>query len=103
MEEALLGDEVLISVHHILHVLFVHQCAVKIGVCRARQVHSLISLVQNILRRSVGPREAPVHCLGRCLFVEHLVYNKISLILRRVVASSPPPPDMKIFKKFSDV
>lgn len=47
VEEALLGNEVLVGVHHVLHVLFVHQGTVEVGVGRAGQVHSLIPLRQS--------------------------------------------------------
>ena len=46
VEEGLLGDEVLVGVDNVLHVLFVHQGAVEVGVGRAGQVHSLIPLGQ---------------------------------------------------------
>lgn len=48
MEEGLLGDEVLVRVHHVLHVLFVHQGAVEVGVGGAGQVHPLIALGQRL-------------------------------------------------------
>lgn len=88
VEEALLWDEVLIGINDIFHVLFIHQGAIKVGVCRAWQMHSLIPLVQRFLRPLERSSGMLLHFLAIRLgvYCQQVpvclpVYNKISLIL----------------------
>lgn len=43
-EESMLWHQVLVCVHHVLHVLLADQSAEQFIVCRTRQVHAVIAL-----------------------------------------------------------
>lgn len=43
-EEAVLGHQVLVRVHRVLHVLAADQAAVQLVVGRRRQVHAVVAL-----------------------------------------------------------